>query len=74
MKVSTVETEKVLKKELQVTATREELVEVFKASVIDVIRRLKDKEDMPPELGIMMTLIGADICAEFINKIFKEEK
>lgn len=74
MKVSTVETEKVLKKELQVTATREELVEVFKSSVIDIIRRLKDKEDIPPELSLMMSLIGADICAEFMDKLFKEEK
>lgn len=76
MKVSMVETEKEVKHEKvqQVTATKEELIDVFKKSVIQVIHRLRKQEDMPPELGLLLTIAGADICAEVITTIFKEEK
>lgn len=69
MKVSTVEIEKVIKQEQQVTITRSELSEILKKTAAKVITEL----NVPGKVGLGLALTCAAICADVEKAIFEKE-
>ena len=70
MKVSTVETEKIIKQEQQVTITRSELSDLLKRTAAEVIVKV----DAPAEVGMGLVLISSLICANIEKAIFEKEE